>query len=213
MKKLIQIVSAFAFMSLLSTAALAEGPVYVEGTHYKLLDKPIPTFLKEGEVGVIWEVFSYSCGHCNAFEPTVNTFLETKPDNVVFEHVPVYWSNPFFEAQAKAYYAAQFLKAPPESHAAVFTAIHKDRVQVGSVSDFAKIYAKFGVDEAKFMAMTESFAVQSRLKFAESVTRDGQVQGTPNIIVNGKYLVSGDTAGSNANMLNVAMYIIENEAK
>ncbi|MCJ8314172.1 MAG: thiol:disulfide interchange protein DsbA/DsbL [Pseudomonadales bacterium] len=213
MKKLIQLVSAFTLMSFLATTAFAQEDKYVEGEHYRLLKKPIPTFLKEGEIGVIWEVFSYSCGHCNAFEPIVKSFLESKPDNVVFEHVTVYWNNPFFEAQDKAFYAAKFLKAPEESHDAIFRAIHKNRVKIGSVKDFAKIYAKFGVDEDKLIAMSESFAVQSRLLFAETVTRDGEVKGTPNIVVNGKYLVTGDSAGSNANILDVALFIVQKEAE
>jgi len=213
MKKLIQLVSAFTLISFLASSAIAQEDKYVEGEHYRLLEKPIPTFLKEGEIGVIWEVFSYSCGHCNSFEPVVKSFLETKPDNVVFEHVPVYWNNPFFEAQAKAFYAAKFLKAPAQSHDAIFEAIHKNRVKVGSVKDFAKIYAKFGIDAEKLLSVSESFAVQSRLLFAETVTRDGEVKGTPNIVVNGKYLVTGDSAGSNDNMLNVALFIVQKEAK
>ncbi|BCE00810.1 thiol:disulfide interchange protein DsbA/DsbL [Marinicellulosiphila megalodicopiae] len=213
MKRIIQLVSAFAIMTFLSTTAISADKEYVEGKNYRLLKKPIPTFLKEGQVGVIWEVFSYSCGHCFNFEPYVKSWLKTKPENVVFEHVPVYWNNPFFATQAKAFYAAKFLKAPAESHDAIFNTIHTAKKQVGSLKDFANIYANYGVDSDKFMAMAESFAVQSRTAFAESVSRDGEVEGTPNIIVNGKYLITGEMAGTNQEMLNIALYLVEKDAK
>jgi len=213
MKRLTQLVSAFVLMMFVSTTSFAEDEKYVEGKHYRLLKKPIPTFLKDGQKGVIWEVFSYHCGHCYNFEPKVNAWLKTKPEDVVFEHVPIFSSNPIFVTQVKAYYAAKFLKAPKEAHQAIFDAKHVARKQLGTLKDFAKIYANYGVDTQKFLNMAESFAVQSRLDFAATVTKDGEIEGTPNIVVNGKYLVTSRMAGTNERMLDVALYIIDKEAK
>ena len=198
---------------LLSTALAAEEKAdkYVEGTHYKLLNTPIPAHFKEGQIGVIWEVFSYSCGHCNAFEPTVEAWLAKKPENIGFEPVPVMF-NARQAGQAKSFYAAKFMKIAPEAHAATYNAIHGGGRRLGSVESFADFYQNFDLDKEKFMAMAESFGVQSRVNFAQAVTTNGEVEGTPSIIVNGKYLVSGKMAGSNSNMLKIAEYIVLKEA-
>lgn len=196
-------------LSALLSCAFAE-PQYVEGQHYKRLADPIPTYFKEGQTGAVWEVFSYGCGHCNAFEPAVDSWLAKKSDSIEFEPVPVMF-NARLTPQAQAFYAAKFMDIAPEAHGATFAAIHGGGKRLGSLDSFAEFYTNFDLDKEKFIAMAESFGVQSRVNFAQMVTTQGEVSGTPSLIVNGKYLITGDMAGSNSNMFDVAEFVIAQE--
>jgi thiol:disulfide interchange protein DsbA len=60
--------------------------------------------------------------------------------------------------------------------------------------------------------MAGSFAVNSRVSMAQKITQMSQLQGTPSLVVNGKYLISGQMAGGNERMFTVAEWLIRNEA-
>ncbi len=66
-----------------------------------------------------------------------------------------------------------------------------------SAEDFSKAYNSFGVG--------------SQVRQANSKARAAKITGTPEMMVNGKYRISTRKAGSQANMLKLADYLIEKE--
>ena len=46
---------------------------------------------------------------------------------------------------------------------------------------------------------------------AEARARSAKISGTPSVMVNGKYLIEARKAGSQANMLKIAEYLVELE--
>ena len=55
---------------------------------YSELKTRAPVDTPADKVEVI-EFFWYSCPHCNAFEPALNTWLKAQPKDVVVKRVPV----------------------------------------------------------------------------------------------------------------------------
>jgi thiol:disulfide interchange protein DsbA len=75
----------------------------------------------------------------------------------------------------------------------------------------ANFFADYGVSKEDFKKQYDSFAVNSRLKQADAKIRAYGARGVPGIIVNGKYLVTAETANGNNNIFTVVNYLIEQE--
>ncbi len=77
---------------------------------------------------------------------------------------------------------------------------------------FAAVFAKHGVSEEKFAKLYKSFGITNKVNQAEKRLRKNYLsQGTPEIIVNGKYRVSSGMAGGQAEMLDVSNFLIDLE--
>ncbi len=157
------------------------------------------------------EVFSYSCIHCFRLEPFIENWVENqKPDDIRFTHVPVVFHDRQLP-EVKAYYASKLLKVHDESHDAIFNEIHVNRNRLTDDEAFAEFFTRFGVSEEDYLTMANSFAVNVKANMAKEVTEKGQVTGTPSLVVNGRYLVTGRTAGSNEKMFDVAVWLIRQD--
>jgi len=181
----------------------AQGSVlWQEGKHYERINPAQPT--TSGDKVEVVEVFSYACVHCANFEPHIQAWKKTMPDNAKLIMMPATW-NQVFQLYARAYYTAQVLKAPPEAHQALFDALHRDRLPVRSLSDLASFYEKFGIDPKTFESTATSFAVETNLKRANTMVPRYGVRGTPAMIVDGKYRFNVQSAGSE----NAAMALLD----
>ena len=161
---------------------------------------------------VVEEYFNYICPACNAFEPIFAPWVAKLPADVKLVHVPASFRADFVQ-YARAYYAAQSLDLEEKTHAAVYQAIHRTRAlpAEGQRPDEAKIaafYGTYGVDAEQFLATMQSFAVDLKVRrAAEHMTRN-RIPSTPSVVINGRYLVRGETY---ADMLRIADYLIEKE--
>jgi len=85
----------------------------------------------------------------------------------------------------------------------LFTAIHKDGLPAWQEKAFFDWAAGKGLDRKKVEDMYNSFAISGKVNRARAQAQAYNVQAVPLIIVDGKYLVSGETTGSNAAMIPV----------
>lgn len=193
--------------------ACAEGgstaaTTYTEGVEYDRIEVPLRS-RNPGSIEVV-EFFSYGCGHCYNFEPLLTVWKKNMPEGVDFVRSPVAW-NAGLEALARAYYAAKALGVEDSMHTVLFDAIHRDHKPVGSEKDVAALFAAHGVAEADFLRAFNSFGVNSQVGQATARMRAAHVTGTPELMVAGKYRITTRKAGSQANMLKIADYLIEKE--
>ena len=195
-------------LSLMASFAVAQD--WVADQHYKVIPTPVPT-ADASKIEVV-EAFGYLCPHCNSFEPLLHAWTEQLAEDVTFENLPVVFGRSW-EPMARAYYVAELMGVTEQVHQAIYDAVHLQRKRFNDAEDLAELFADYGVDEAEFIKQYNSFAVGMKLKQGESRLRGYQVNGVPSLIVNGKYLVSSSTAGSNENMLKVVEYLIEQERK
>ena len=195
-------VATFAAVAALSTGAavLSTGAVaqeqYQEGVHYDLIEPAIHTGTSDRVV--VTEFFSYGCGHCYNFEPLLESFESRLPEGVVVQRTPVIWNNnPGMKLLAKTYYAVEVLDVFEPVHGAVFNTIHRQRKRLSSPKDFDRAFGSFGID--------------SMVRQAAARTEGARVQGTPSLMVNGKYRIDTRQAGSQANMLKIAAFLADKE--
>ena len=201
-----------ACLFVLSGNSIAQGadtPKYQEGVHYTLIENAPVT--SGGKVEVV-EAFSYMCPHCAAFEPYISNWEKHKPENVVFRRLPIVFGRASWEVYARAYVTAEIMGVADSAHAALMDKLWKDKEIPRSIEELSKFYANYGVDPEKFVATSKSFAVDARIRREQREAQTAGVQGTPSIIVNGKYLVSANQAVANYDvMLDVVDYLVGKE--
>ena len=193
-----------------SQLAMAQLEPYQEGVHYfEIGQVPADTGTDTVEVT---ELFSYGCSHCNTFEPYLESWNETKPDNVKYNRIAVAFGRKAWEMMARAYITAEMLGIVEETHPAMMDAIWKDRRQFRSIDDLADFYSGFGVERSAFLANYQSFAADSQLRRSQRDVQLFGITGTPSMVVNRKYRVQSnkDVKDFNA-MLDVVDFLVAKE--
>jgi len=207
-KKLIQHIGALMLMAVMSTAAQAAD--FKEGVHYIKLATPVAVS-EPGKIEVA-ELFWYGCGHCFEFEPYIAPWSEKLPSDVRFERVPATFSKPW-QTHATGFYAAEALGIGKTLHSDFFNRIHRQGQRLSNNDSLAKFFSEYGVTEDQAEKALKSFGVKSKVNQAGARIRGYQAMGVPALVVNGKYRIDTSTAGSWANMLKIAEYLIEEERK
>lgn len=174
----------FAAMLLLSSA-LVQAAI-VEGRDYTVLPTPQPGKVA-GKVEVV-EFFSYACIHCYNLEPALEAWRKKLPANVAFSREQVVWNKPM-EGFARLFATMNTTKTVAKLHPAAFEAVMKQKINLSDEGELAKWLPKQGVNVATFMQTYKSFGVNAQVARASKMTRDYAVQGTPSIVVGGKYAV------------------------
>jgi protein dithiol oxidoreductase (disulfide-forming) len=193
---------------LVGNFAMAESFEYEEGTHYVELQIPLKT--STGGKIEVSEYFSYGCPHCYQFDPMITAWESRLPADVEFNRTPAIW-NKDYQVYAQTYFAAEALEVVEKLHTPLFQAIHEQRKRLNDPKLMAMFFSEFGIDPVDFARVYNSFGVRASVQQAEARGRAYRSGGVPAIIVNGKYRIEGQMAGSNSNMLRIADFLIRKE--
>jgi thiol:disulfide interchange protein DsbA len=202
---------------LLVITAVVAGPVqaqglvpYQEGLHYAKIDKASAV---PGDKVEVVEMFSYLCTHCATIDPYINSWAAKAPEHVEFRRIPVVFGRSSWELYARGYVTAEMMGAPEEAHTSMMDRLWKEKKILRSLDEIAGFYSQFGLDKNKFLSTARSFAVDGRLRKDQQLVRDYGITGTPSLVVNGKYRVSGNAAIPSFDaMLDVVDYLVGIEA-
>ncbi|HIF51824.1 MAG TPA: thiol:disulfide interchange protein DsbA/DsbL [Thiotrichaceae bacterium] len=200
MKKIIRYIS-------LSLLLMLGGQAYAEDG-YNVISPAQPT--QTGDKIEVLEIFWYACPHCYDFEPYVNEWLENVPEDVTFRRMPGIFRKSWIP-HAKAFYTAEKMGILDKIHTPLFHAIHRDKKKLFDDKSIKKFFLKQGVDKAEFTKIYESDEIDTKAKQAYVMGSRYKVTGVPAVIVNGKYMVSGSTAGSFENVLKVVDSLVDKE--
>ena len=207
--RFLAIIIAIVGMSATS-AAVAEDYEFKEGTHYAALEIPIK-LRNPGKIEVA-EYFSYGCPHCYQFEPLIGPWHDDLPADVEFSRTPAVW-NRDYQVYAQTYLTLESLGVLEQVHVPIFNAIHNERKRLNTPAEMAKFLVGYGVDPEDFAKTYNSFGIRAALQQADSKGRAYRSSGVPALVINGRYRIEGSMAGSNANMLRVADFLIEKERR
>lgn len=201
---------SYFFLLLLLPASLgcAESEQYKAGEHYEVLPQVIRT-ANPNKIEVN-EIFAYTCSHCYNFEAVLHPWQEALADDVDVQRTPAVW-NQNMEVYARAYHSALALKVLDKVHMSIFEAIHVRKEAVKTEQDIAKFFVAAGIDSVKFSQVFNSFGMTSMVNQGKARMRGYRTQGTPEMVVNGKYRVSSRMTGGFDGMLKVADFLIAKE--
>jgi len=191
--------SAAAAAATAAPKGMPAGPAPVEGTDYFLIDTPDQP---SGSKVQVVEVFGYGCPHCNAFQPTLAAWEKKQPADVEFSYLPAAFgpgSPHCWDEFAHAFYTGQALGVPlAKSHEGIYKAVWDQHRFTGECSVIPSLYADFGADPKVFASTMQSFAVSAKVAAAHDQETRWGIEGTPTIIVDGKYRVLETAAGPTA---------------
>lgn len=183
---------------------------YTEGIHYRKLDSAIA--VTEGKITVS-EFFWYGCSHCEDFEPTIIKWASSKPENVILERLPAVW-NKAMELHGKIYYIAKAVGKLEELHPSLFATVmdlHSEREANKQVEKFVQLFEKNGVDSDTFKQHLLSFKITSQIEKAMAAMKIAEINSTPSLMVNGKYVLINNSVKSGEELMLVVDYLIELE--
>ena len=182
---------------------------FVAGTHYQELANPVNTN-DSAKVEVI-EAFWYGCSHCFRFEPLIVNWEENAPDYVDFQRFPALW-NGLMKVHAQVYYAAEALDAVETLHEHIFNAINVERNMLQNDQQISALFEEHGISAADFERAFNSFSVRTKVNQAEKRMNDYGIRSTPNMIVNGKYLVTtSENVRTQQEMLDIVDFLVAKE--
>lgn len=171
---------------LLLVSSLANAAIEL-GKDYTVLANPQPV-ANPKKVEVI-EFFSYSCIHCYNLEPSLADWEKSRPADVEFRREQIVWGKPF-EGFARFFAAMNASGQAAKLHRPAFEAVMKQKINLAEepvLSDWLK--KQPGVDVAKFMQTYKSFGINAQVARASKITRDYRIEGTPTVVVAGKYAI------------------------
>ena len=208
MIKRLLLVLPLVFFGLSCSAADDAKPEYVAGVHYDVITPP--TWTADPAKIEVAEFFWYGCGHCYTFEPMIQAWKKNLAEDVSFRGIPAMWGRGM-DLHAKAFYTAEALGVLDKMHPVIFQAMNVDRKRLASKAEIEALFTANGVDADAFNKTFDSFGINSQAKKAQTQGVSAGLTGTPALMVNGKYYISGRKAGSQADMLKVADYLVEKE--
>ena len=116
------------------------------------------------------------------------------------------------KVHAQAFYAAEAMGALDKLHTPIFNAINMERNRLQNEKQLTELVTKQGVSEADFLQAFNSFSVRTKVNQVERKMKDYQIQSTPNMIVNGKYLVvNNQSVMTQQDMLDVVDFLVDKE--
>jgi thiol:disulfide interchange protein DsbA len=210
LKRLGLLLAGLFVVASVTAGAADPAPVttWEAGKNYFLIEPPQPT--ATGNKVEVLEVFSYACPHCAHFQPYAEQIRQALPDYAVFGYMPAIF-RPDWEPYARAFYTAQSLGILDQTHQALFDALHRDHLPLRSIDDLATFYAQHGADKARFLAASGSFEVESKVSRAREMVKAYGVDGTPTVVVNGKYRITGQSAGGYPQLIALVGELVKKE--
>lgn len=184
MKSLIRSLAVAVALMASGTALAAEAQL---GKDYSLLNPPQPTNTKKIEV---LEFFFYGCSHCNLLHPLLSAWEKTMPKDVELSFVPTVFRDSW-EPMAYTFYALESMGKLAQLDDPLYRAWNEQNMVLVDEDKIADFVAKNGVDRAKFTAAYDSFSMQSMVTRAKQMIRSYGINGTPTLVVDGKYVIEG----------------------
>jgi thiol:disulfide interchange protein DsbA len=188
-------------------ALLVGGTVYAgveQGKDYNVLPSPQPT---SGSKIEVLEFFFYGCGHCYHLHSSLVSWEKKMPKDVELTYVPTIFRDNM-EPMARTFYALESLGELHRMHDALYRAWNVDAVKLYDEAQIAGFVATKGVDRTKFSAAYNSFTMQSRVTRAKQMTRSYLISGTPTLIVDGKYVITGLQPDETISVLNEVIAMV-----
>ncbi|MDO5505387.1 MAG: thiol:disulfide interchange protein DsbA/DsbL [Pseudoxanthomonas suwonensis] len=181
-------------LALLPLAALAQASATVPkaGVDYVLIENGKPFAPLDGKIEVV-EVFSYTCGHCAQFQPMLDAWKARQRDDVRVTYLPL--ATGPGDHLSRAFFALQDTGELDRGHAATFRAIHERGAlsRRPEAAELAAFYTGLGLDGTALQRAMAEESVTTRMAAAYRHALNQGVEGTPTVIVNGRYRVTART--------------------
>ena len=158
----------------------------IEGKTYRLI--PQQPVADPGRIEVI-DFFFYGCPYCNDMRPMLERWRKALPADVVFRRTPAVRRDTWAPL-ARTYYTLEALGEVERLHEEVYRSYHDEELSMSQPDVMANWAQRHGIDRARWLEVYNSDEVTRAVAQAKRMTEDYDIQGTPSLVVNGRYLTS-----------------------
>ncbi|MDO4696777.1 MAG: thiol:disulfide interchange protein DsbA/DsbL [Neisseria sp.] len=156
-----------------------------EGRDYTVLAKPLPQ--QQADKIEVTEFFGYFCVHCYHLNPILLKHAKSWPADTYLHPVHVVWS-PDMEGFARITAAVNAADLKHQASPALFEAVYAKKLNLADSGEFKKwAAAQKTFDSQKLLAAYDSFSNKAQAGQMADLTAQYNIEGTPTIIVGGKY--------------------------
>jgi thiol:disulfide interchange protein DsbA len=177
---------------------------FTSGVHYLEMG----TSLIPAEKVKVVEFFSYGCPHCFELEKHIEPWLEKEKLRVDFQRNPSAW-NPSLELLSQAYFTVKLLKREDTLHAALFNAVHRERLNLQSLDAMRIFFVREGVTAEVFDQTFESFAVKQKVFQAKSAFEKYNLNSVPSFVVADHFVTDVGKAGGHDKLLQLLSHLVD----
>lgn len=175
---------------------------------YTLVNPPQPT--STGNKIEVLEFFFYGCPHCFHLQEELGKWEKKMPKDVELVYMPTVF-NPGWEPMARTFYALESLGQQKQLHDALYEAWHVNNIDLSDEAKITEFVSKHGVDRKKFSDAYNAFFMAGKVMRSKQMAASYAIRGTPTLIVNGKYLISGLQPADAVKVLNTLITKVRSE--
>ncbi|UCD68238.1 MAG: thiol:disulfide interchange protein DsbA/DsbL [Betaproteobacteria bacterium] len=185
--KLRIVVAALCLVTMPSLAS----PQLVEGRDYVTIDaRPVNP---DERVEVI-QFFYYGCESCYLLEPLLREWVARRATQIDFSLIPALRRSSWVPL-SDLFFALHSLGALPQLHHRVYIAIHEQNRRLSSRREQIMWVSEHGVDPVAFELELDSDATMIATQQAHDATLAYGIRATPSLVIDGRYLTTGEMIG------------------
>lgn len=182
--------AALAGLAALALAAAGRAAAQEIRARQNIEYRLIPTQpVETGERIEVIDFFWYGCPYCNELQPVLEEWLKRKPDDVTLRRVPAILRDSW-APHARIYYALELLGEVDRLHLKVYEGYHVEQLHMSKPEVMEQWAAKHGIERRRWLDAYFSPEADARIARAFQATKRYDVQGTPSVVVDGRYLTS-----------------------
>jgi protein dithiol oxidoreductase (disulfide-forming) len=148
------------------------------------------------------EFFYYGCRWCNELQPYLEAWLKRKPADVDFRYQPAIRRTQWI-VLTKAFFALQALGELPRLHSRVYRAYHRESINLEDEAVLSGWLLKQGIQLKPFEELMRAPETIAKVEAARLDTNTYQIESTPSLVVDGRYLTSSGMAGGIVQVMQV----------
>ncbi|MCW5605616.1 MAG: thiol:disulfide interchange protein DsbA/DsbL [Burkholderiales bacterium] len=153
---------------------------------YRLIaPQPVAT----GERIEVIDFFWYGCPYCNELQPPLESWIRRKSADVAVRRIPAVIRDTW-APHARIFYTLEALGQTERLHQQVYHGYHVEKLHMSKPEVMVEWAVKHGIDREQWLAAYSSVEVDENVRRAREFTRAYGVQGTPSLVVDGRYLTS-----------------------
>ncbi|MBI4194496.1 MAG: thiol:disulfide interchange protein DsbA/DsbL [Betaproteobacteria bacterium] len=159
-----------------------------------------PQKVATGDRIEVIDFFWYGCPHCYNLQPALEEWIRRKPADVAVRRIPVILRDSW-APHARIYYTLEALGELERLHQQVYHGYHVQELHMSKPEVMAQWAVRHGIEREKWLGAYNSSDVAQKVQQAKALTRAYDVQGTPSLVVDGRYLTSAGLAGGLSGMI------------
>ncbi len=169
-------------------APAQDTPRARQNLEYRLVG-PLP--VETGDRIEVIDFFWYGCPFCNSLQPALEAWIKRKPGDVALRRVPVLLRDTW-APHARIYYTLELLNELERLHLRVYHSYHVEELHMSKPDVMEQWAVKNGIERRRWVDAYYSPEVDGKIARSKRMTDMYDIKGTPALVVDGRYLTSGD---------------------